>query len=281
MKKYSIDVFTLNSTGGNLAGIVLNCNLLSPQEMQEIASKLNFSETAFLSKINSNSFKIRYFTPKYEIDLCGHATIGAFSLMKKLNLISKDIYSLKTNVGFLNIFVEDEEVFMEQSLPEFFEELIPEEILSSLNISSEQLYPNIPIKIVSTGVRDIFIPIINRELLNSISPDFEKIKSISEKYNVIGYHLFTLEKNSNVNSYCRNFAPLYGIDEEAATGTSNCALACYLHELNLIKNTNFIRFIQGETLNNTSEIISKLHLKNNIIISCLVGGKTGNITLLE
>ena len=61
-----------------------------------------------------------------------------------------------------------------------------------------------------------------------MKPDFEKITAVSKKYNVIGYHVFTLETKFDSTAHCRNFAPLYDIPEESATGTSYGALSCYL-----------------------------------------------------
>ena len=86
---------------------------------------------------------------------------------------------------------------------------------------------------MSTGLKDILVPIKNAQLLQDLQPNFEKIKLLSQKYGVIGMHLFAL---SEENIICRNFAPLYDIDEEAATGTSNGALACYLHHHQIYKN---------------------------------------------
>jgi predicted PhzF superfamily epimerase YddE/YHI9 len=66
-------------------------------------------------------------------------------------------------------------------------------------------------------LRDIFVSIKTLEDLNNIEPNFEKISQISKKYNVIGYHLFTLGTLFSSTAHCRNFAPLYDINEEAAT----------------------------------------------------------------
>ncbi|AXB06978.1 PhzF family phenazine biosynthesis protein [Aeromonas caviae] len=74
---------------------------------------------------------------------------------------------------------------------------------------------------VSTGLRDILIPIQSETMLHQLQPHFEEIKAVSERYNTIGFHLYTF---NNDRIICRNFAPRYDINEEAATGTSNCAL---------------------------------------------------------
>ena len=128
-----------------------------------------------------------------------------------------------------------------------------------------------PIQIVSTGLKDILVPIDNRESLRKIKPDFEEMKKISKEKDVIGMHMFTLNNDEELTAICRNFAPLYGINEESATGTSNCALACYLFKYGIKKNKYV--FEQGYELDNPSQIIVFLEENNNLISNVLVGGK--------
>ena len=80
---------------------------------------------------------------------------------------------------------------------------------------------------------------------------------LSKKYKVVGAHLFTLDKNKKVTVFCRNIAPLVGIDEECATGTSNGALTHYLKDYNIISNKNINTFIQGESMGRASTILSR------------------------
>ena len=88
---------------------------------------------------------------------------------------------------------------------------------------------------------------------------------------MIGVHAFALEDNeSKVTAICRNFAPLYDIDEESATGTSNCALACYLFKY-VDQKSQYI-FDQGYNLNSPSRIVVNLTTHNDIIDSVFVGG---------
>lgn len=128
-----------------------------------------------------------------------------------------------------------------------------------------------PIQIVSTGLKDILVPIDNRESLRKIKPNFEEMKKISKEKDVIGMHMFTLNNDEELTAICRNFAPLYGINEESATGTSNCALACYLFKYGIKKNKYV--FEQGYELDNPSQIIVFLEENNNLISNVLVGGK--------
>lgn len=272
---YVVSVFIRDGKGGNLAGIVINGEDFSEKQMKSIANELNFSETAFIMYSDCADYKIRFFTPNSEVDICGHATIGAFSLLRKLEIIDSKIYYLETKAGIFEIIVEKGNVFMEQKKAEFFKVIDIDEVLVSLNITHKELDEDIPIKIISTGLRDIFIPIKNKNILNKISPDFEEVKNISKKNEVVGYHLFAVSKEDNIDVYCRNLAPLYGISEESATGTSNCALACYLYELGIRKkDEDVFTIIQGESLGAISEITVKLKILNNEIKKCYVGGQS-------
>ena len=141
-------------------------------------------------------------------------------------------------------------------------------------MSTEIISTDLPLQIVSTGLRDVFIPIKSLKELDNIQPDFEKISKISKKYKVIGYHLFTLESKFGSTAHCRNFAPLYGINEESATGTSSAALGCYLFKYGKIskKEANRLVFEQGYSMKKPSEIVVTLKIQNDQIKEVKVGG---------
>ncbi|MFZ6009121.1 MAG: PhzF family phenazine biosynthesis isomerase, partial [Bacteroidota bacterium] len=74
-----INAFSIQGTGGNPAGVVLNADNLSPAEKQRVAAATGLSETAFVSRSNQADFKLDFFTPVRQIAHCGHATIATFS----------------------------------------------------------------------------------------------------------------------------------------------------------------------------------------------------------
>lgn len=277
---FTLNAFAKTKDGGNPAGVVLNSDFLSDEDMLKISQEIGFSETAFVQKSNLADFKVRFFTPTEEVDLCGHATIATFFLMAKKNILIKGNYRQETKAGILNFEVQNNGIiFMNQNPPQFFEKIDKKEISQSLNISEEIISDDLPIQIVSTGLRDIFIPIKSLKELDEIKPDFEKITKISRKYNVIGYHLFSLETKFNSTAHCRNFAPLYDIPEEAGTGTSSGALSCYLFKYGKItkSNLNSLVFEQGYSMNRPSEIFVKLKLIGNDISEVKVGGIASDI----
>ena len=239
-----VSAFCRDGLGGNKAGVVTDAGNLTEDDMQRIASELGFSETAFIMPSDKADYRVRYFTPVSEVPLCGHATIAAFSLIKRN-------CTIETDSGILNILYENGTIFMEQNMPEFYQIIRDGDL---------------PVQVVSTGLKDIMLPFESPSDLFSYAPDFEAIKEQSRKEEVIGIHAFALSSEEGIDAVCRNFAPLYGINEESATGTSNCALAGYLAKYHEKKDTYI--FNQGDSLGQPSQIIVRLNDD-----SIYVGGK--------
>lgn len=275
MKKiYTLNSFTNVKTGGNPAAVVLDADNMTKEEMQKVARKIGFSETAFIKKSKTASFKIDFFTPNKQVDLCGHATIAAFTLLREKNYISEGKYTQETLAGILSITVEKNTVYMQQNLPEYYNAPKPEQIADCLNISSTEIDQKLPVQIVSTGLKDIMVPIKKIDTLLKLQPNFDQIKKLSSTFDCVGIHAFSLETLHNSNAHCRNFAPLYDIYEEAATGTSNGALACYLYDNGIFSSSPSLslKFEQGDILKRPSEIFVKLETENKYIKNIFVGG---------
>ena len=266
---YVVSAFSKGNQGGNKAGVVLDCRSLTPADMAAIAKDLGYSETAFLIKSNVADFKIRYFTPTEEVPLCGHATIATFSLLHSLGKLDKDAYTIETIAGTLNIRIEkDGMIFMEQNHPTYFETLKPE--IFAECFENRFIDTALPIQIVSTGLKDIMIPVISKGHLEKLNPQFINMANLCRKLDVVGIHAFALTNNADTTAICRNFAPLYGIDEESATGTSNCALACYLFKH--YKQQSQYVFEQGFNLGSASRLIVNITQHDSTIDTVSVGG---------
>ncbi|MFH1425092.1 MAG: PhzF family phenazine biosynthesis protein [archaeon] len=272
IKVYLLNSFAKTAGGGNLAGVVLDADSLSDSEMLSIARKVGFSETAFVQKSDKADFKVRFFTPAKEIDICGHATIATYSLLAKKGLAKPGKYKQETRAGVLGIEIKKDLVFMDLALPKFFEEINKKEIADCLNLDEEQLSAELPSQIVSAGLRDIIVPIKDIKSLEMFEPDFKRITELSKKYDVMGLHVFTLETKNNSTAHCRNFAPLYGIPEESATGTSSGILGCYLYKHKVAVDYKNLIFEQGYTMNKPSEIRVRLKTKGKTIQEVQVGG---------
>lgn len=253
-KVYTVNSFALESQGGNPAACVLDAEGLGDKEMQRLAQKMNFSETAFLLPSKVADYKLRYFTPVSEVDLCGHATIGLFSVMRLLNFIEVGTYTIETKSGVLEVLVQEEEILLALASPEFFQEVSFGEVAPTLGVSEEALQNVHTPQVVSTGLKDLIVPIPTVRMLKELQPSMEEIKSLSWKYQMAGYHLYAMDEHGDIHT--RNFAPLLGIEEEAATGTASGALAAYLvHHHVLPQDAPVTKiFYQGAFMNRPSSI---------------------------
>ncbi|SCG84561.1 putative isomerase CA_C3446 [Proteiniborus sp. DW1] len=273
---YQVDAFTDRPFGGNPAGVVPDAKNLSEQDMQKIASEMNLSETAFVKKLDNNLFEVRFFTPKCEVALCGHATIATFYVLGTKGYIrnedrSKALITQKTKSGLLpvELYFENDEiikVLMHQGSPEVFGQVDEiEKISNILGIYKEQIgirgYDLKP-EIISTGLKDIIVPVKDMEALESLKIDFEKMDNYCISKKSIGMHVFTLDNSKENEVHCRNFAPSLGIYEEAATGTANGALIYYMKRNNMLR-TNSLTVNQGQYMNRPSKIQCEIYESEN------------------
>ncbi|MBQ3200410.1 MAG: PhzF family phenazine biosynthesis protein [Clostridia bacterium] len=273
MLVYTVDAFTDIPLGGNPAGVVI-CDRDMPDEevMRQTAAKVGYSETAFVKRLDESTFRVRYFTPVEEVQLCGHATVGTFSLLLQKGIIEGGkTYTAKTNAGDIAVDVKNGLVWLDMASPKEMGGLSAEDekALLAMYGLKEGDYGALRPALVDTGLPDIILPLASRGLLAALKPDMAAISALSEKLNVTGVHAFALEDGI---AYCRNFAPLYGIDEESATGTSNGALTYYLYNRTLIAPGEQNLFIQGEAMGKPSKIYSILSVKEDGSAAIRVGG---------
>jgi len=285
-----LKAFMYNDSGGNGAGVFLLDKELTSDEKQQIAADIGLSETAFVFMEDENNYNVSFYTPVCEVDLCGHATIATFFYLGLLGYIKgfnevKKVYQ-QTKLGRLEIDMVFKEniidyVLMQQQTPQVYDEFDGDdlaEIAESLNTDVE----NIGLKdfivkptVVSTGLKDLIIPVKSRDILNKLEVSMKLIDELSHMYDVVGYHVYTVENNQ---VYARNFAPRVGIDEECATGTSNGALGCLLYGRNIISDEFSV--IQGESMNEASQIFVKVENIDGTL-DVRVGGKASIVKLFE
>lgn len=267
MKFLIVDAFTETIFGGNPAGVVLipdGEDYPDETTMVKTAAELRYSETAFIKKLGEKEFQTRYFTPAAEVDLCGHATIGTFCALAYLGIIKDgDTVMNHTLAGDLEINVSDGFVMMEMATPEDLgtlgDQAAIEELYEIMGTKYDpEKIPLVP-KMISTGLPDIMMPLATQKDLNDMEPDMKALTELSKKYNVVGVHAFTLDAEDGVVAHARNFAPLYDIDEEAATGTSTGAMTYYLYLNGVIGSDAQCKFIQGEKMARPSAIRSEIH----------------------
>ncbi|WP_028778307.1 PhzF family phenazine biosynthesis protein [Shimazuella kribbensis] len=267
-----LDVFTTKPFGGNQLAVFYDDTNLPTETMQTIARELNLSETVFVQTPSDakKEKRLRIFTPKVELPMAGHPTIGtAYLLADKGILDTKEgvnEWVLEEEVGEIPVKVYREQsriskVEMTQPLPEFGEVYQDRQNVADLfSLSVEDLDPALPIQTVSTGVPFLFIPICTLDAIKKIQFRMD----IWEKHfsrNPEIQHIFTFTtETENISStiHSRMFAPAMGISEDPATGNASGSLGAYLVEHAVVspveQETYFIRSEQGFEMGRPSYI---------------------------
>ena len=274
MKFFISDAFTDSLFGGNPAGLVIipeGQDYPADSVMLKTAAELRYSETAFIRRCTKDTFELRYFTPADEVALCGHATIAAFDMLKKEGYVKTgQTCTAITKAGKLSIDIKDDTVMMEMAKPVLIRTIDDTAVIKRLcdisgAVPMEGHFP----KTISTGLPDILMPVADRRVLNGMKPDMEALAEFSKSTDTVSLHAFAVEEDG---IYARDFAPLYGIPEEAATGTASGALIYYLMLDGMINPPAAKVFVQGEAMGRPSEITAEIILKDDGTPSVKVGG---------
>lgn len=260
MKSYPafiVDAFTDEPYSGNAAGVVLLGRDEFPDEAVciRIAAELKHSETAFVREVGENEFRVKYYTPVCEAALCGHATVAAFSALRDSMGLPLGDKLVHTAAGDINVTVEEEAVWLDMAEARLIRYLDRDEcdaLYAAYGLEYDGAAALKP-AIVSVGLADIMAPVAGEKALASAAQDEAAVAELSRRLGVTGVHMFTLGREG-FTAACRNFAPLYGIPEECATGTSNGGLYKYLVENKVILDGSRAAFLQGEAMGRTSVV---------------------------
>ena len=264
MRYFIVDAFTDQPFGGNPAGVVLLDDGDFPSEslMLQIAAELRYSETAFVKRHSEKEYTLRYFTPKAEVELCGHATIASFALLHREGLAAGPCVC-HTLAGTLSIEA-GEKVMMQMATPRIVATIEEtEEVYKALGISGYR--PIMPVQIAYSGLPDLMIPLPDVTTLQSLQPDMEAITAITKKYDAVSFHVFAFA-NDGYTAHVRDFAPLYGVPEESATGTANAALTYYLQQNGCLGAEAECAFLQGEAMGRPSVVATRIAENGTIYV---------------
>lgn len=207
LRYYHIDAFTSRLFGGNPAIVCLLPEWLADEQLQAIAAENNVSETAFLVT-GSEPFPLRWFTPRQEVDLCGHATLAAGFVLLRILWPGRNEVRFSTRSGELLVKQEGEALAM--TLPAFQAELWepPEGMLEALGGEPlEVLRANYALVVYDT----------EREI-RQLRPDFRALERCGAPPVIV------TAAGDEADYVCRFFAPSLGIDEDPATGSAQSAL---------------------------------------------------------
>jgi len=223
---YQVDAFTDQPFRGNPAAVCLLQQQYEDHILQSIAAEMNLSETAFLSSIEekslkeSRTFSLRWFTPKLEVPLCGHATLAtAKVLFSDIGVLTDEII-FETQSGNLIVKREKNGILLNFPADEPIPVDPPLELLEALGITQ---FKNVA---YARKLKTLLIHLEREESLENLKPDFEKMKNTTSKVDIRGV-IVTLSGYPPYDFISRFFAPWVGINEDPVTGAAHTVLTPY------------------------------------------------------
>lgn len=233
VKVYYYEAFSNTPQKGNPAGVVFDADDLSEEEMQMIAGKIGFNETAFVMKSETADYRIRFFTPRHEMNLCGHGTVSAiFGLMEQSEVPTTKDLSVETLAGVIqvNYNAELKEVQMSQTPAQFIDFNGDVNLLaSSIGITLEDIDEKYPIVYGNTGIWTLILPIKRIETFLRMLPKNKQFPEVLTQIPTASIHPICLETyNKTCDMHGRHFSsPHSGTVEDPVTGTASGVMGAY------------------------------------------------------
>lgn len=278
IKVYHYDAFSKKPNKGNPAGVVLNGDDLTETEMQDVAFKVGFNETAFPIASDRADLRIRYFSPKQEMELCGHATMATIYALKTNGwLENKTELTIETNAGVLPIRITKNEqkeihITMKQALPQFKKfEGSRYDLAKAIGIEEVDFDDELPIMYGSTGAWTLLIPIKSLDTFNKMEPNNKVFSSILNEIPNASVHPFCLESYyEEADMHGRHFSSTFsGTIEDPVTGTASGVMGAYFAKYIKKECDMPINLIveQGQEMNKDGHMIVNVAENNEIEIT--------------
>jgi PhzF family phenazine biosynthesis protein len=279
--------FAAQPGGGNIAGVVYDEVGLRDSEMQQIAADLNAPTTGFVTELGENAYQVRFFSPTEEMDMCGHVTVGVFSALSddgRLTGASSPFggsATQKTGAGCLAIALAARDggqvvVKMRQNPPSYLDVSVSKHDLAApLGVEAEMIVGDLGA--VSTALRHLFVQLPDTDALRSLRPNDAGLTALCKQIGIDTIGVWALKEGGReAHVRVRDLCHGVGNGEEAASGTTNGALACWLAKLGHLRfgsdgKANVIAE-QGFEMERPSVIRTTLGSHDGLIDTVEVGG---------
>jgi PhzF family phenazine biosynthesis protein len=210
---YQVDAFTEEPFKGNPAGVCLLRWPVEPAWMQHVAAEMNLAETAFPCP-EGDGFRLRWFTPKVEVRLCGHATLATAHVLWESGVLARDREArFQTLSGLLTARRDGELIELDFPARPPLPEPPPwaDAVVGALGIK--------PVTIAMSA-EDVLFEAADEETVRSIAPDFATLRSLPAR----GVIVTSRSSDKRYDFVSRFFAPAVGVDEDPVTGSSHTVL---------------------------------------------------------
>lgn len=266
---HRLAAFSKDPEGGNPAGVWVGDELPEPEVMQQIATEVGYSETAFVSPREGTERTIRYFSPLAEVSFCGHATIATGVLLGNTN--GAGDYRLCSKVGVIDLQATSEGGRIYATLTSIdtqHKEADPEllrAVLGALRWHSDELDPTMPPAIAYAGAWHLVLAAATLHRLNQLDYEFETLKALMLENDLTTIQLVWRDDSGEYHS--RNPFPVGGVVEDAATGAAAAAFGGYLRDSGLVEAPFRFLIRQGEVMGRPGRLQVSVPVKGGVSVS--------------
>lgn len=212
-----VDAFTDVPFAGNPAAVCVLPAWRPDRWLQAVAREMNLSETAFLMR-QDGGFHLRWFTPKVEVDLCGHATLASAHALWQQEFAPKgQPIIFHTRSGPLRAERAGDEIELDFPLKPETETASPSGLVEALGVSP---------RYVGKNQFDYLVELDSAAAVRQVRPDFQRLREVSAR----GVIVTAQADEPRFDFISRFFAPAAGIDEDPVTGSAHCCLADFWHK---------------------------------------------------
>lgn len=208
---YQVDAFTDRLFAGNPAAVVPLEDWLADGTLQAIAAENNLSETAFFVP-QGDDYALRWFTPRIEVPLCGHATLATARVILDRLQPTRDTVGFHTQRGPLTVARSGDWLVMDFPADPPAEEPVPEDLARALGADPEAVF--------QSGWKQMAVYPTEQQV-RSLSPDFRALESVGHGNAIV------TAPGDTCDFVSRFFAPNAGIDEDPVTGSAHTVLVPY------------------------------------------------------
>jgi trans-2,3-dihydro-3-hydroxyanthranilate isomerase len=282
-----VDVFTSRPFGGNQLAVFTDAAALSTNEMQELAHEMNFSESTFVMPPESGSARrVRIFTPKHEMPMAGHPTVGTTWVLASRGEIALESASvdatLQLGIGPVTVTIESSHgkpdfVWMAHREAEFGAKRNDHErVAHALGISAADIRDDLPIQSVSTGFPFTFVPLKTLAALAKCAPNEPAHSALLKPgEQSLPLYMFVASESGEFSARSRMFSPHDGVAEDPATGGAAAPFGAYAATYGLIKPAPKASFLinQGVEMGRPSEIRVEVARKDGGAFAIRIGGR--------
>ena len=210
MKIWTVDAFTDKPFSGNPAAVAIVEEFPTDDRCQKIAAEMNLPETCFVKLLGPDHFHIRWFTPKVEVELCGHGTLAAAHILCQENQIKGDKISFESLSGPLFVFLKGSDIILDFPLLKvenkpfslkLLQDLLGLQSLTQCLLSHEA----------------VIAELSDEDEFRNLDLDPEKVKQIEHNGLIV-----TAKARPPYDFVSRVFGPRKGINEDPVTGSADC-----------------------------------------------------------